>query len=252
MSTAVRRRERAAELDRSVIDETLVSSLDSLDDAENYRRWIIDLLEAGLEGPILEVGAGHGTLTELLAERGAVHAVEPSGHACRLLTDRFADDPRIQVTRGVIDDVAPQAAYASAVMINVLEHIDDDVRALREIRQRLLPGGHLAIWVPAFEMLYSPFDRRLGHYRRYRRRELERVVGQAGFVVETCHYANLPGWFSWLIIARWFRQEPTGGALVDVFDRVVVPIVRFVEARIRPPFGQSLVVIARKPLHVEG
>ena len=61
-------------------------------------------------------------------------------------------------------------------MINVLEHIDDDQGVLRSISDRLEPGGHVAIWVPAFTLLYSPFDAKLGHVRRYRRRQLEADV----------------------------------------------------------------------------
>ena len=252
MRTTSRRLQRAAELDRAVIDSTLTASLDSLEDADNYRQWIIHLLDPALEGPILEVGAGHGTFTDLLAERGSVHAVEPSSGGAAVLSDRFADDPRIRLTEGVVGDLAETPTYSSAVMINVLEHIDDHIAVLREIRQRLVPGGHVAIWVPAFESLYSPFDLRLGHYRRYGRRELCGVVEQAGYIVEAAHYANLPGWFSWLIVARWMRREPIGGPLVAVFDRFIVPIVRFVEARINPPFGQSVVLIGRNPIGADG
>ena len=71
---------------------------------------------------------------------------------------------------GVVDDVAShEPAFGSAVMINVLEHIADDQGALAAISDRLRPGGHLVIWVPAFPFLYSRFDEKLGHDGGYTR-----------------------------------------------------------------------------------
>lgn len=230
-----------------MVEATLTSTLDSLDDAVNYRAWILDLARPYLNGPILEIGAGHGTFTGSLADVGPVYALEPGEHAHALLEERYAGDDRVSTTRGVLRDVTADPIFASAVMINVLEHIDDDQAALGEVFERLQPGGHLVVWVPAFELLYSEFDRELGHYRRYRRPQLVELVRRSGFRVERSSYVNLPGWFSWLVITRLLGQRPTAGPLVTVFDRVVVPVVRAVESRIAPPFGQSVILIARKP-----
>jgi SAM-dependent methyltransferase len=230
--------------DDVVVDATLAFTLDTLDDAVNYMRWIVDLARPALSAPILEVGAGHGTFTESFADIAEVHAVEPGSHASAILAERFAADPRVAVTAGVVEDLPDGPAYGSAVMINVLEHIEDDVEALRQIRSRLLPSGRIAIWVPAFQLLYSDFDRKLGHHRRYRKAGLRTVAESAGFRVDDVRYVNAPGFFSWLLITRLLKQEPTAGALVTVFDRVVVPVVRRLESLIAPPFGQSILLIA--------
>lgn len=233
--------------DASQVDATLASSLDSLDDALNYRDWIVDLATPHLAEPLLEVGAGHGTFTESFAELGSVTAVEPGAYGAALLTDRFADDDRVTTVSGTVADVADAPAFGSSVMINVLEHIEDDQGVLREIRDRLEPGRCLVIWVPAFQLLYSPFDEKLGHVRRYRKQQLEVDVARAGFDVVDSRYVNLPGWFSWLLLVRLLRQEPTSAATVKIFDRYIVPVVRWVEDRIRMPFGQSVLLVARKP-----
>jgi SAM-dependent methyltransferase len=234
----------ASQPEHDVDDSSLVSTLDTLDDAVNYMRWIVDLARPHLRGPILEVGAGHGTFTGAFAEIAPVHAVEPGTHGSAFLRERFADDTRVTVTAGMISDVPEGPAYGSAVMINVLEHIDDDVGALRDIRSRLLPDGRIAIWVPAFQLLFSDFDRKLGHHRRYRKAGLRSVVESAGFDVVDARYVNAPGFFSWLLITRLLKQEPTAGPLVTIFDRVVVPVVRRLESIVAPPFGQSILLIA--------
>jgi SAM-dependent methyltransferase len=233
--------------DPDEVDATLASTLDSLDGADNYRDWIVDLARPHLESPVLEVGAGHGTFTGSFAALGSVTAVEPGRHAAALLAERYAGDDRITGVAGVVADVPSTPSFGSAVMINVLEHIADDQAVLREIRDRLRPGACLAIWVPAFRLLYSPFDAKLGHVRRYRKHELEADVRRAGYDVVDSRYVNMPGWFSWLILVRLLRQEPTSPTTVRVFDRWIVPAVRWVETRVRMPFGQSVLVIARRP-----
>ena len=233
--------------DLSEVDAALASSLDSLDDALNYRNWIVDLCAPHLVGPILEVGAGHGTFSESYASFGDVTAVEPGAHGAALLAERYADDERVTTVSGVVADVPTEPPFGSAVMINVLEHIEDDQGVLRDIYDRLVPGGCLCIWVPSYEFLYSEFDRKLGHVRRYRKRQLEADVRLAGYEVVEGRHVNLPGWFSWLILCRLLRQEPTSPTTVKVFDRRIVPVVRWFESRVRVPFGQSVFLVARKP-----
>lgn len=233
--------------DSGEVDATLASTLDSLDDAVNYRNWIVELASPYLHGPILEVGAGHGTFSESLAAFGDVTAVEPGGHASELLVARYDSDDRVTTIVGAVDAVDAAPAFGAAVMINVLEHIADDQDVLRAIRERLLPGGHLVVWAPAFRLLYSRFDTKLGHQRRYRRPQLEADVRRAGYDVVESRYVNAPGWFSWLILVRLLRQEPTSARTIEIFDRVVVPTVRRIEQRVRMPFGQSVLLVARKP-----
>ena len=147
---------------------------------------------------------------------------------------------------GVVASVQADG-FESAVMTNVLEHIEDEQGALREIHDRLAEGGHLILWVPAFQMLYSDFDRKLGHYRRYRRGGLESAVRTTGFEVVESKYVNLPGWFSWLLMVRILRLEPTSPKIVRIFDRVIVPIVRGIERFVPVPLGQSVFLVALKP-----
>ncbi len=235
------------EFDDHEVASTLASSLESLDGAVNYRNWIFDLARGHLAPEILEVGAGHGTFTEVLIDLGPVTAVEPDPRGSKVLHDRFGADPAVSIVGGTLDDV-PASGYGSAVMINVLEHIEDDEGALTSLRDLVDPGGHLVIWVPAFSQLYSPFDRKLGHFRRYRRADLQAVVRRAGLDVVDQRYVNLPGWFSWLLLVKLLRREPTSPRLVGIFDRVVVPVTRWFESRVRVPFGQSILLVARVPL----
>ncbi len=230
-----------------LVAATLASSLDSLDDAINYRNWIIAMAQPYLAGPILELGAGHGTFTEILVENGSVHALEPDPQSHDRLVRRFGADARVTVYESKIEGLAAEPRFGSAVMINVLEHIADDDKVLFEVHERLERGGYLVVFVPAFEVLFSRFDSMLGHVRRYRKPALMTLAEGASFEIAESRYVNLPGFFSWLILVRLLRQVPTGTTTVKIFDRMIVPVVRALESRVRPPFGQSILLVARKP-----
>jgi len=233
---------------QDVADDNLLTTLSSLEGAVNYRDWLLRLSRPFLDAPVLEVGAGRGTFTPFLATAGDVTAIEPSDRLADLLTEAVAKQPQVHVVVGELNDVPAAADHGSAVMFNVLEHIEDDGEALRQIYARLKPGACLAIWVPAFPLLYSNFDRRVGHHRRYRLRGLKSLVRESGYTVERAHYANAIGWFSWLLFCRVLRANPVDSFLTRVFDRFFVPVISRVERVVHPPFGQSAFVVARKPL----
>jgi len=233
---------------QEVADKNLLTTLESLEGAVNYRDWLLRLSQPYLAAPVLEVGAGRGTFTPLLAKLGDVTAIEPSDRLAGLLGEAVAHQPQVHVVVGELADVPAAADHGSAVMFNVLEHIEDDGEALRQIHERLQPGARLILWVPAFQLLFSEFDRRVGHHRRYRLRGLKSRVRAAGYTVERGRYANAIGWFSWLFFCRMLRIIPTDGVLPRVFDRFFVPVISRVERVLRPPFGQSVFLVARKPL----
>jgi hypothetical protein len=104
----------------------------------------------------------------------------------------------------------------------------------------------MVLWVPAFEALYGKFDQRVGHYRRYRKNELLALVHNVGFQQVTARYTNMPGFFAWWLFVRVLRLSPTGSRLTSFHDRYFIPVIRRVERFIRPPVGQSLLVVAQR------
>jgi hypothetical protein len=127
-----------------------------------------------------------------------------------------------------------------------LEHIPNDGEALDVLHHVLRHDGVLLLWVPAFELLYGRFDHEIGHFRRYRKRALCDLLAEHGYSVIHSWYASLPGWFGWLLVVRLLGQRPTVGKLSSLYDRSIVPLLRRVERRVHPPFGQSVFVAARR------
>ena len=228
-------------------DAELVATLDSLDGARRYTEWIFGLVEPHLGDRILEVGAGHGTFTELLSRRGHVVATDMSARCVEVLRDRYDASPVVEVDHMDLSTAVTARTFDSIVLVNVLEHIDDDATALKELYAGLEPGGRLILWVPAFQRLYSDFDRRIGHYRRYHIRGLTHLLDDAGFEVVDARYVNVVGALAWWLVARRLGRTPTAEGGVRLFDRAFVPVLRRIEAGRRPPFGQSVFCVARRP-----
>jgi SAM-dependent methyltransferase len=227
-------------------DHDLLAVLEELEQAKNYSAWIVELIAPHINGRILEVGAGRGTYSKYFADRGHLTALEPSQANSAVLRERLKDYPNVVVITAQLDGTAAPGSYDTVVLLNVLEHIPDDHQALGDIYESLAPGGKMVIWVPAFEALYGKFDQRIGHYRRYRRDELLALVHHVGFQQVTARYTNLPGFFAWWLVVRVLGRAPTAGRLASTYDRYFIPVIRRVERFVRPPIGQSLLVVAQR------
>ena len=105
-------------------------------------------------------------------------------------------------------DLHVESQYESIVMINVLEHLADDRAALQSLGGALTPGGRLVVYVPAFMLLYSKFDREIGHYRRYRRPALSHLFEDTGFRVVESRYVNSIGALGWFVYCRVLDDSP--------------------------------------------
>jgi len=228
-------------------DRELARALDALSEADNYADWIVDMTQPHLGPQILELGPGHGTVTSRLARHGKVTAADLSPRCVAALQERYADHEHVEVVLGDVADALAGRTFDTAVLVNVLEHIEDDAGALRSLYDGLNPGGTVVLFVPAFEALYSEFDRMVGHYRRYRRDELAGKVVQAGFEVVEARYVNVVGALAWWAIACRLKRFPHSSWSVKLYDRAVTPLVRRLESRWVPPFGQSVLCVGRRP-----
>jgi hypothetical protein len=230
-------------------DSTLQSqTLEEVGSAVNYHRWLCDLARPHLGDHPVELGSGLGDYARTWLDDGVPRMTlcerDPARHAG--LLERFAGDRGATVVDFDVYD-PPAGEHSAFVAFNVLEHLDDHVRALRAAHRLVVPGGAVIMFVPAFEFAMSEFDRAVGHVRRYRKSTLRAAYEAAGLTVETLHYVNAPGLAAWFVGMRLLRMTPGEGPLLKVWDGAVVPVARAVERRVRPPFGQSVFAVGRVP-----
>jgi SAM-dependent methyltransferase len=224
--------------------------LEDLEAARNYNAWVAALARPHLGDHPIEIGSGlGGNAARWLAAgvpRMAVSDVEPE--TLDALRGRFEGDERVEVAE--VDLVRPpRRDHTALVALNVLEHVEDDVAGLRAVHELVRPGGRAVIFVPAFQFAMSRFDRAIGHHRRYTTTTLRSAFAGAGLDVERCHYVNAPGLLAWTVGMKLLRMSPREGVVLRVWDGTVIPLTRRLESRRHhPPFGQSVLGVARVPL----
>lgn len=221
--------------------------LEDLVEAVNYRRWLVALALPHLGDDPLEIGSGLGHYAAEWAAAGVPRWTASEADAARLaeLRTRFAADPVVQV-RELTVPITQTGEHSAVVAYNVLEHIPDDVAALQAFAGLLRPGGRVVLIVPAFPSAMSRFDLAIGHQRRYRRASLQAALESAGLRVRELHHVNLVGLLGWYVMVKGLRGRPKAGPVLSAYDRGIVPVLRRLEARRDPPFGQSLFAVAER------
>ena len=221
--------------------------LEGLATAVNHRRWFVELALPYLGDDPIEVGSGLGDYALEWADRvPKLTATEADPERLVRLKERMTDHPGVAV-RELLLPTEESAGYSAAVSYNVLEHIDDHVGAVRSMAGVVRAGGAVVLIVPAFMFAMSPVDVATGHVRRYTKKTLRAAVEAAGLSVEKIHYANALGLIGYFLATSVFRLTPKEGSMVKVYDRVVLPVTKWAESLVRPPFGQSVFVVARVP-----
>jgi 2-polyprenyl-3-methyl-5-hydroxy-6-metoxy-1,4-benzoquinol methylase len=241
----VRRRPNKAIPNMLEVDQNLTIGLVQNSSADNYLNWIADLCIPYLGTEVLEIGAGIGDFTSRFAPGRKIHATEVSETSLQSLRQLYGDDERVDIS---VLDIYQQhdRVYDSVVLINVLEHMEDDVRALEALRTFVRTGGNIVLYVPAFWSLYSNHDYLIGHYRRYRKKELVWLMKQAGFDIVAAKYVNSVGAIGWFLICRVLRRRASEGASVGLMNRMVIPVIRKIESRLSPPFGISVFIVGKR------
>jgi SAM-dependent methyltransferase len=232
-----------------VLGDGVVQStvLEDLSTAVRYRHWLASLAAPHLGSRPIEIGSGTGDYAQEWSsgvETFTCSEAEPNRLAA--LQARFEGRPDIEVVELVIP-IEMEGDHSAVVAYNVLEHIPDDVEALKAMAGLVAPGGKVVVIVPAVPFAMSRFDVEIGHQRRYTKRSLAATLTTAGLVTERLHYVNAVGLIAWLVLIKLMRQRPRAGMALSAYDRFLVPVLMRMESRRHPPLGQSLFAVARNP-----
>ena len=213
-------------LSKDVYADKDKQTLDAFADAPNFNRWMAQSLRPYIGKNVLEVGAGIGNLTRTLVsgrKRYVATDLNPE-HLVRLQT-RLHGRPNVEVA---VLDAAREESYAAfrgqmdtVVCLNVLEHIEDDLAALRNIRALLRDGGTAVILVPQGQEIFNSLDEELGHWRRYSDQGLRSRMAEAGFTVETVLPFNRISRPAWWLHGSILKRRTLSSFQLRVFDRLV-------------------------------
>jgi ubiquinone/menaquinone biosynthesis C-methylase UbiE len=220
---------------------------DHLQLATRYNRWIFSQLQPHVKGRTLEVGCGSGNFTALIAQHcSELLAVDLDEGYVRQTRSRLKSYSHVNVITADATTMEStqllNRPFDTIIMLDVLEHIEDDVAVLQKLGQMLAPGGTLIVKVPAIASLYNSLDKAVGHHRRYTAKTLRAALDKAAYTQMTLSYFNLVGILGWWLNGAKGRVTPPGEQ-VGWFDRCV-PLFQSVEDRLGCPVGLSLFAVA--------
>ena len=223
-------------------------TLQLLRKAHKYNRWVYELIRPYLGHDILEIGAGIGNMTRHYLSHGSITATDISPYCIRELRRTFSEYPQVRVDElDISRNSYPRTEiYDTIVCLNVLEHVEDDVEALRHMRSLLKPGGRLVLYVPSNPRLYCEIDRGVGHHRRYLLDELRDKMLRAGFKLAHVRSHNLIGALGW-----WFQGKIMGKKRVGASDvggmNLLMPFIRLQDRlRLDSRFALSILAVGER------
>lgn len=228
-------------------DERGGEILERLNRAPRFTRWMADVIRPYIGDRVLEVGAGTGNMSVHLMPRSIYWATDVNAHYLDYLVTQRATRPYMRVAYTDAADGATfptGQSFDTVVCLNVVEHVQDDLGALRNVWNVLGDGGRAIVLVPCGPGLYGTLDEVLGHFRRYTREQLAGVAEQAGFRVEQVLKFNRPGVLAWWLNGRILHRRTFGLWQIRMLN-LLTPVFRVLDSWLPlPPL--SIIAILRK------
>lgn len=207
--------------------------------AANYNRYLTDAVSDWSRGMkrLVDFGAGCGTF--------AVMQQRPGRELICVETDAVLQSQLRAKGLEVIDSLerADDASIDGIYSLNVLEHIENDTAVIRMWSAKLKAGGSAFVYVPAFMVLYSSMDKKVGHVRRYTRQELERKFREQGFTVTESRYADSLGFFAALVY-KWLDngKGDINARMLRIYDQWVFPLSRLLDTVFCRVLGKNVLI----------
>jgi SAM-dependent methyltransferase len=224
---------QARTLSPDTYKEAAAAMLETMSSAKRFNRWMADTLLPYISGDVLELGAGIGNLTALLISRGDRYvATDLDTEALQRLRARVQNQGNLTAVQCDVTDASDFKKYRDSmdtvVCLNVLEHVEDDVTALRNMYSCLKPGGRALILVPQGMLLFGSLDDVLEHQRRYSKTELRKKMTGAGFRVNRMLEFNRMTYPGWFVNSRILRRRTLSPTQLRLFD-LLVPVWRRID-----------------------
>lgn len=222
------------------------SELELFRAAKNWKDYYYRMIRHHLGTEVLEVGAGIGGTTQVLCRANHLRWVclEPDPN----LIDGLRAEPNLpagcDIRQGSLAELPEKECFDTILYIDVLEHIEDDLAEVQRASTHLKPGGCLIVLAPAHQWLFSPFDRSIGHYRRYNRSMLK-LLTPPELTLVGLKYLDSIGLLASLS-NRWLKQKmPTLGQ-IKLWDTWMVPVSQRVDPIFQYAIGKSILCVWQK------
>ncbi len=235
-------------------DRQGLSTLETISRADKFNKWMFDTIYPYCNGRILEIGSGIGNISQFFINENAVITLSDiRENYCQHLKNRFSESTTLEEVL-LINLTDPEfekkyqhyvKSFDTIFALNVVEHIEDDVLALKNCKFLLKDGGRLLILVPAFQSLYCSFDLELGHYRRYTRKTLRKLYEENQFQIEYSRYFNAMGILGWIFSGKILKKKTIPEGQMGIYNKLV-PVFKLIDKILLQVIGLSVILVGKK------
>jgi len=236
--------------DYKEIDEEGLETLEAITGATKFNKWMYDTIKPYCNGKILEVGSGIGNISEFfIQENKDIVLSDIRNSYLAALNKKYPDQTNFN-----LDLVHPDfntiykehiGQYDTVFALNVIEHIEDDHLALKNIHSLLKKKGRAVILVPAFQQLYNKIDKELFHFRRYTKSTLDKIFDQNLYSKKKSTYFNFTGIFAWFIGGKLMGDSTVKKEKMKLYN-ALVPVFKIVDLPMKPFAGLSVIQVGEK------
>jgi SAM-dependent methyltransferase len=235
-------------------DPVGLHTLEVIAQADRFNKWMYDEFKHQLKGEILEIGSGIGNISQLVIEEGrSITLSDYNDEYCESLRKKFSQHRnvreviRIDLLDPDFEDIYSvyKEKFDSIFLLNVIEHIQDDLAAVKNCNFLLRSGGHLILLAPAYSWLYCTFDKQLGHYRRYSIKQLKDLLKKSAFRILKGDHFNFTGIAGWFLFGKIMNKKMLGSGEMSAFNKIV-PLAKAVDKILRRSTGLSIIITGIK------
>lgn len=235
-------------------DLTGFQTLKVISQAHLFNEWMYQTIRPYLKGEILEIGSGIGNISKYaVRDRLLITLSDYEPAYCQYLKEHYGHAPTVrEITSIDLQHTSFVEVYKTfhqrfdtVFLLNVIEHLQDDHKALEYCQYLLKPNGYLVVLAPAYQNLYCKMDKELGHYRRYTLSQMKQLLRRKNMVIVHQQYFNLLGIIGWFFFGKVKGQPAIKSTEMNTYNKLV-PLAKFLDKLFRQKAGLSAISVAKK------
>lgn len=221
--------------------------------ADKYYSWIYEEIKPFIKGNILEIGSGLGNLSKILVSQNKNNKIflsDTDKIFLEILSQKYKSFKNVYIKNINLDNISNSLSrdfnIDTCILINVLEHIEDDIKAILNIYDILNKNGNLILLIPAHKYLYNIIDKSVGHLRRYNKKDVNRILNNSNFKLVEMHYFNFIAIFGWILNGFILKKDIINKNFLSFYN-ILVPFLKIFEKYILfKKKGISMIIILKK------
>jgi len=228
------------------LNNTGTETLEVISQADRFNFWMYSKIKPNINGSILEIGSGIGNISKhLISDFSNVTLSDYKEEYVNILKNKFdCETHKLDISTNDIHDELINK-FDTIVILNVLEHIENEARVLNNCKKLLKQNGTLIVLVPAYQKLYNSFDVELEHIKRYNKSSLSKAIQAQQLSINKIFYFNAVGILGWYISGSILRKKLIPTNQMALYNRLI-PFIKLIDILFFQLIGLSVIAISKK------